>query len=846
MSSRSVLKSAVALLVFFTGGCASTERPRVVSDVAIVISADATELEQLAAKETRRYLYLRTGRLLDITDRPADCDAIVIRTACGDLRPQEYCIQTIAQAGRKKVLITGGDILGTLYAAYRFIEHFGVRFYMHGDTIPDGVVELEWPEINEVGKPLFELRGIHPFHDFPEGPDWWNRDDYKAIISQLPKMRMNFFGMHCYPEGGVGPEPGVWIGTTDEVNPDGTVRTAYPARHFMCSNPQRSWGYVPVKTSQYSFGAAELFGRDEYGADYTEHLPPMPRTPEEQVELFNRYGDLLSDVFRYARTLGVKTCIGTETPLTIPKVVRERLVAAGRDPDDAAVVREVYEGMFERIRRMHPLDYYWLWTDEGWTWADVSDEKVAATERDMLLAVEAAANVDAPFALATCGWVLGPPKDRTQFDRVLPKEMPFSCINRDVGFAPVEESFVEVTGRDKWAIPWLEDDPALVSPQLWVGRMRRDAVDALRYGCTGLIGIHWRTRILGPNVSALAKAGWEHGTWSKAAYDEPATEVRDLAAEDFYLDWARTQFGSEAAEQIAEIFIRLDGGPAHKEIRSGTTDRKANLPRTSTWLSGPGGIKTGTASWERTGDEFAFVEEMEELEAKIQGLGNRKRFLYWLNTFRYAREMGEVNRKLAELDSVMERIRDQQYAKDKKALAREALQLREKLVKKWGQMVTYLLETVTNSSELGTICNIEQHSMRELGLLQRHDKALEKILGSELPTERRPWADYRGRPRIIVPTVRGNLNAGESLKLKVIILAKRQPVEMVLRWRVLGTPEYKRVHPEHLARGVYEVTIPAEQIMDDLEYYIEADLGWFKRLYFPGTAPQRNQTVVVN
>ena len=39
--------------------------------------------------------------------------------------------------------------------------------------------------------------------------------------------------------------------------------------------------------------------------------------------------------------------------------------------------------------------------------------------------------------------------------------------------------------------------------------MRRDAADALRYGCDGLMGIHWRTRALGPNVSALAQAAWD-------------------------------------------------------------------------------------------------------------------------------------------------------------------------------------------------------------------------------------------------------------------------------------------------------------------------------------------------
>jgi hypothetical protein len=60
----------------------------------------------------------------------------------------------------------------------------------------------------------------------------------------------------------------------------------------------------------------------------------------------------------------------------------------------------------------------------------------------------------------------------------------------------------------------------MISPQLWAGRMRKDAADALAYGCTGLMGIHWRTRVLGPNVSALAKAAWDQSAFNPAVNPE--------------------------------------------------------------------------------------------------------------------------------------------------------------------------------------------------------------------------------------------------------------------------------------------------------------------------------------
>lgn len=48
-------------------------------------------------------------------------------------------------------------------------------------------------------QPVFSVRGLQPFHDFAEGPDWWNEQDYKSIIHQIAKMQMNFIGLHTYP-----------------------------------------------------------------------------------------------------------------------------------------------------------------------------------------------------------------------------------------------------------------------------------------------------------------------------------------------------------------------------------------------------------------------------------------------------------------------------------------------------------------------------------------------------------------------------------------------------------------------------------------------------------------------
>ncbi|HON65040.1 MAG TPA: malectin domain-containing carbohydrate-binding protein [Phycisphaerae bacterium] len=654
MSIRRMVIGALMGLVGLQGGWAMADHP------VIVTSDRPTAREKLAASEVRRYIYLRTGELLDVVrSKPDGQDCILIGGDTRGLAPQEYVLKTTRQDGRTILTIAGGDDVGTLYGAYRFAEHLGVRFYLDGDVMPDERIPLKLPDVDEEGSPLFELRGIQPFHDFPEGPDWWDLDMYQAVISQLPKLRMNFIGFHTYPEGTAGPEPMVWIGPPSDVGEDGRVKASYPARHF--STLSGTWGFVPKETSKYLFGAATLFDDDAYSQDMQRGMNPWPTTPEACNELFNRFGEKLRVAFTHARSLGVKTCIGTETPLIAPAVVRQRLepgepvfraiggktadygspiegtdedvvyqsvrwdlqayklnlpngaydvtlkfceIAHGRpgarvfsvklqgkpviqsldifarvgknralDFDFANVrvedgtlliefvpeveypciagivvegpetvkincgssksfkdyvgdadkplppeaIEQLYAGMFLRIMRTHPLDYYWLWTSEHWTWSGVSAEAVRRTMDDLRTAVAAARKVNAPFELATCGWVLGPQSDRALFDRELPKSMAVSCINRAVGHDPVEPAFANVQGRGKWAIPWLEDDPAMISPQLWVGRMRKDAADAKAYGCTGLMGIHWRTRVLGPNVAALAAAAWDQSSWPVAS-----------------------------------------------------------------------------------------------------------------------------------------------------------------------------------------------------------------------------------------------------------------------------------------------------------------------------------------
>lgn len=947
---------------------------RAMAGPAIVPPPSAAFHEQLAAKELARYVYLRTGAFPAFSAQlPSPGDAIRL-SRDKSLASESFSIKTESRGGHRVWTIAGGSPVAVLYGAYRFIEHLGVRFYLHGDVIPDERLTT-LPTVNETASPLFDTRGIQPFHDFPEGPDWWNRDDYLAYVTQLAKMRMNFLGLHCYPEGGVGPEPLVWIGCPSDLGPAGKVKFSYPA-HWADTRRPGAWGYAAMSVSDFACGASGLFELDYQAPDAHGGQFATPGASEEVCNsIFDRAGSLLAAVTAHARALGVKTCLGTETPLTIPKRVQERLIRQGKDPKDIAVIHELYQGMFQRIATLYPVDYYWLWTPENWTWSGNKPEQFEATKRDLQAALDALKKLGDPFTLATCGWVLGPQHDRAALDHFLPKHVPMSCINRQVGHAPVEPGFAQITGRPTWAIPWMENDPNLIAPQPWVGRMRSDAADAKRYGCTGLLGIHWRTKQMACNVAALAGAAWDQ-SWNTGANDnatppplgpiggkcvsfkspvantgespvyqtvrydvdgyelalpngsytvtlqfnEPAysapgkrvfgvrlqgkdvlhqldifakvgqnqafdftcpdvmvsdgrlhlelpreTEYpciagivvsgketvrkvncggpawngyeadlgdgsksrkgrdRAMPVQDFYVDFAQVNFGANVAVAAGTILASIDG---------------TNLPEPSTWLHGPGGVKTNGKHWAEIKAGYAFVDAFAALRTQIQGAGNLERFDYWLNSYRYLAALAELGCARGELESLVAKL------KQDKSVAKEALAARLRLARLWEKTLTLLLSTADTPGELGTIANLEQHSRVYLKFLTAHDQELTDALGAPLPPEVELATTYTGSSRLIVPTVLTQTSQSEPLMITAMVLSGAQPSAMALHWRPLGKQKFTtvampRASPDR-SRGVYRLTLPAQTVAGDFEYYLEAG-----NLRFPVTAPAINQTVIV-
>jgi len=523
----------------------------------------------------------------------------------------------------------------------------------------------------------------------------------------------------------------------------------------------------------------------------------------------------------------------------------------GLDPESPIVRQHIYEGIFTRIKNTHPLDFYWFWTPERWTWKPEKKNDLTNTIRDFDAATKALEVVKPGFQLATCGWVLGPMSDRALFDKYLPKSVAFSCINRKVGWEPVDPAFVRIHDREKWAIPWLEDDGALTIPQFWVGRMRRDAADAYAYGCNGLFGIHWRTRVLSMNVSALAKSAWEQ-PWNpeKGKRISPLDTTqylntiggndrnkRDIECLDFYQSWCKYQFGEEVSKSTVQLFASLDG--VKEKTKNYNNSGLTRLPRPSTWLNGPGNVLVNIHPWDSVKTQYKFIDKMDQLRSTVSGNGNLERFDYWLNQFKYVRAMGKLACSMGQYQ-IAGKTLDKMDNAAKSTFAKEKLlPILKREVRELQDVHKYLVSTISTWGEIGNVTNWQQHVI-PLQIKPQINEIVKLTGDSSWIADLFPKniSDIR---KMIVPSPQTIIREGKDYTVKVLLF-NIDSRKVTLHWRILGHKDFVQSDLSQTFKTYWLANIPASQLTDDFEYYIS--VGDNKEYFFPVSAPKINFAVV--
>ncbi|MBE9517566.1 MAG: hypothetical protein IMY68_03315, partial [Bacteroidetes bacterium] len=538
-------------LVFITlWGCKASP------GTAILYPENCSDLEILAAREVRRYIYLRTGELLPVREAGtipsgnvilvAENKDPLIKSVTGMEAPAGgFFIKSETNNRRNVLIISGDDPNSTLYGAYRFAEKLGCRFYLHGDVIPDKKIALDLSGHDEKGQPVtkngrqWSTRGIQPFQNFPAGAVMWGKDDWKKYVSQLPKMGMNFIGLHTYmhdPEddhvGDYGPNLNIWLGHEDDLNPDGTVDFAFDATFFHTHQGIIGWG--KTNTGDLVGGASQLFPRDAYPSEIIGET--YHKDQEGYTRSFNNAAKLFSEVFSYANGLGVKTSTGIEIPLGrdaetegdemvngIPFVLQDRLRDSyGLDPISEEASTELFKGMYKwLLYNRIPVDYFWMWTTEIWMpWGGASRDpvRVEAAKQSVRNAVSVYENMsEKPFGqFALGGWIFGAQGDPAVFEDVLPDlNAAYSFMNppyNEEGEHMRTEDWIGKVpeGRVKWPFTWMEYDFALEQPSFHMYRVLEDGQDAYDQHADGFIAEFWRTRMIAHMFATYKDLSWDY------------------------------------------------------------------------------------------------------------------------------------------------------------------------------------------------------------------------------------------------------------------------------------------------------------------------------------------------
>jgi len=642
--------------------------------IKIVYPENSSDNVYLAAKEVRRYIYLRTGKLLDlleISDIPGG-DIILVSPDSNPLVKQisshvapmgGFFIKSEESGDRNALVISGDDSTSTLYAAYRFAENLDCRFYFHGDVIPDKRIPLDITGFDEQGQPLtkngrqWKTRGVQPFQNFPAGAVMWGRDDWKMYISQLPKMGMNFVGLHTYmfdPEddhvGDYGPNLNVWLGHEDDLNKDGSVDFAFNATFFHTHQDIIGWG--KTNTSDLYGGTSRLFASDGYPVEIIGQT--YHKDQSGYIHSFNNAADLFREVFSYAGELGVKTATG------IPPVLQKRLKEVyGLDPISDAASKELYKGMYKwLVYNNIPLDYFWIWTTEIWMpWGGASEDqvRVEAAKQSLRNAVNVYENMsEKPFEqFALGGWVFGAQGDPDVFGDILKDpEAAYSFMNPpydEEGDHMETEEWIDLVPveRVKWPFTWMEYDYALEQPSFHMYRVLEDGLLAYEQNADGFIGEFWRTKMI-----AHMFAAFKNLTWDYASTDEEITNdiplnhrERNERIEQIHLDWAYHEFGKgKAAEEIASTLADFD---KRNDVRfKNVTDfiEGADDIYSQGYITGGDwGSDHKWGPWSEEKDWFTWIDRMEELRNTIEGKGNLARFDYWLNVFKVHKYMAHFS-----------------------------------------------------------------------------------------------------------------------------------------------------------------------------------------------------------
>jgi hypothetical protein len=732
----------------------------------------------------------------------------------------------IAASGQDATLCAVNE-QALLYAVFDFLERQGLVFGIDGTTVPiDLPAPLQLPLDGQrwTGSPRFAVRGLLPWPDFLNCISVYNEEDFRAYFAAMLRMRFNMFGMHVY--------------TQNDPNP---MAESYLSFEFAGSGHRaaledttmRSWGYLPQRTSTYSMDAAQFFDTDTFGADAT-------RLAADNWDIAARTTVMMRSAFSFAGDLGIRTGIGFEpyqNPAEINRALPPEALSHPNGFIESTTARDLLERRLADLLERYPMvNYVWLWQDENANWE--SREKNIPLSVTPFVQAHNFLKRNAPDKqLVVAGWG-GVTRHFQSLHQRLPEDIVFSALSDSLGWDPVNEAFGKLGSRERWPISWLEDDPSMWFPQFRASRFQMDLNRAQNFGCQGVLGIHWRHRIVDPTATYLARASWDS----------------NLAVSKHYRNFCAAQASGTRAAELATLFGDCDRGHDISSTFLGTRDKQefANTRELT-------GDYDEAFRYETVEPDPAIMPRQREMAEKFQQLVSQAtspteqdRIGYFASFVGFMVPYCDAFEKAHQLNAVLQRAVALRTAGNNDAARAEVL---EHGVHLWLVMAPLVRETmaqyqavIATRNDQGQLASMQNKFVRLA--LERLRLSIKEFL-NELPDTMNTAYIAATSPadanptRLFIPTRPSLLKPGESLRIFIVAPGQQNVLGIQLLTRRQGTQAWQTSPVAHVGRSVYAAKLGPFATGDDVIEYCATAAAEDISLSAPPEAPLHAYTLTL-
>ena len=752
--------------------------------------------------------------------------------------PESYEISTAAALGEPlRIEFSGATQQAILYSVFDFLERQGAFFGLDGEVYPlEPARTLNLPLGGHPWQvqPRFRTRGLVPWPDFLNCVTVYNREDWRAYLEAMVRMRFNTLGVHVYS------------GTNQWTEPFLSFEYAGVGHQgYIDTSATNRWGYLPEPTSRYGMGGADFFADEIFGTD----AATQARGPWEAHELAQR---LWGEAYGYAKQLGIRTGVGFE-PYQIPDEIFGATPPEARRPDDpknagpridpeSVTAKDILETRLGSLLEAYPMvDYVWLWEDEGMNWASQKGN-VPISVTPFKQAYDFLKRHAPEKRMVISGWG-GVVRHFEYFHKALPEDVVFSSLSDNLGWDPISEVFGKLEGRDRWPIPWLEDDPAMWLPQFHVERFVRDMNLAEQYGCNGLMGIHWRHRIMDIDAGFQSANSWDKG----------------LAPTQFFQRFAGAQARSPRASALAKILEDTDRdrlilctwtGKLKKDGHSEVNEYSGDYAEGFTFWDDHVPSESVLKSQAEVGRQLRALTDAASSPAEHERLNYLSRFVEFLTP--YSQSWTLAHNLHLKLQQASELKKQNKAAEARQLILAEGVPLWLQLAPKVGEVFLDYQEIVSTREDQGQLASM--HNKYERLALYRLRASMKEFLG-ELPPEvertlaESRLADGKAAPRAFVPTRPTLLRQGEHVRINVVVPGPAKVLRATLFTRLQESQAWSPAPMKLVQRRTYSAELQWHESAGPLlDYYVAAEVeadGARKTITSPPEAPQRFHTVTL-